>query len=71
YGQQVPIDDMLPEGLQHRGYGRQLLQRCEELAWDRGANKVLVTSGIGARGYYRKFGYEVEGPYMAKNGDSR
>lgn len=71
YGQQVPIDDLLPEGLQHRGYGRQLLERCETLARERGADELLVTSGVGARGYYRKFGYGLDGFYMVKKRDSR
>ncbi|ODS40837.1 hypothetical protein BEH94_00020 [Candidatus Altiarchaeales archaeon WOR_SM1_SCG] len=29
-------------------------------------NKILVTSGIGAREYYRKFGYGRDGVYMGK-----
>lgn len=51
---------------QHIGYGEQLLTRAEEIAKDNGKNKIMVTSGIGVREYYRKFGYEREGPYMAK-----
>lgn len=51
---------------QHIGYGEQLLTRAEEIAKDNGKNKIMVTSGIGVREYYRKFGYEKEGPYMAK-----
>lgn len=71
FGQQVPIDDLLPEGLQHRGYGRQLLDRCEELSWEKGAEELLVTSGVGARGYYRKSGYLLDGCYMVKKRNSR
>jgi len=71
YGQQVPIDDLLPEGLQHRGYGRQLLSRCEEIALQKGADLLRVTSGVGARGYYRRFGYAPDGSYMVKKITSR
>ena len=71
YGQQVPIDDLLPEGIQHRGYGRALLERCEGLALSKGAARLRVTSGVGARGYYRRFGYVADGFYMVKNLDSR
>ena len=71
YGQQVPIDDLLPEGLQHRGYGRQLLTRCEEASLNEGAESLRVTSGVGARGYYRKFGYVSDGCYVVKKFDSR
>jgi elongator complex protein 3 len=28
---------------------------------------MVIISGVGVREYYRKFGYELEGPYMVKN----
>jgi elongator complex protein 3 len=28
--------------------------------------KIAVISGVGTRNYYRKLGYELEGPYMTK-----
>jgi len=52
--------------IQHRGFGRRLLKKAEEIAKENGKNKMLVISGIGVREYYRKFGYKKEGPYMAK-----
>ena len=51
---------------QHRGYGEELLAQAEETARSGGYEKIAVTSGIGVRDYYRKFGYECEGPYMTK-----
>jgi elongator complex protein 3 len=30
------------------------------------AKKLLVTSAVGTRNYYRSLGYERAGPYMAK-----
>lgn len=51
---------------QHRGYGEELLARAEDTAVDAGYEKIAVISGIGVRDYYRKFGYEREGPYMVK-----
>ncbi len=27
---------------------------------------MIIISAIGVREYYRKFGYELEGPYMSK-----
>jgi elongator complex protein 3 len=30
------------------------------------ARRLLVTSAVGTREYYRKFGYERAGPYVAK-----
>lgn len=54
------------DGLQHRGHGRRLMSRAEEVARDRGFQKLLVMSGIGVRPYYRKLGYERDGPYVGK-----
>lgn len=57
----------LPEKWQHRGYGIMLVKECENIAknrWD--AERILVNSGVGARNYYRKMGYERIGTYMGK-----
>ena len=54
---------------QHQGYGTQLMKKAEEKAKELGKNKVVVISAVGTREYYRKFGYEKEGPYMVKNLD--
>jgi elongator complex protein 3 len=68
YGSEVGIRD--GDGTadwQHRGYGRRLLERAEELAADAGYDTVSVISGIGARRYYReKLGYHQDGPYVSK-----
>lgn len=66
YGQQVPIDEHLPNGHQHRGYGRQLLERCEQLSAETGASVLRITSGVGARRYFQRFGFELCGYYMSK-----
>ncbi len=29
--------------------------------------KISVISGVGTRNYYRKLGYELDGPYMSKS----
>ncbi len=53
---------------QHRGWGEKLLREAERISSEEfDAKKVIVLAGIGARNYYRRFGYEREGPYMAKN----
>ena len=51
---------------QHTGFGEKLLKAGEKIAIQNNKDKILITSGIGARNYYRKFDYEREGPYMAK-----
>lgn len=30
-------------------------------------NTVIHPAGVGTRNYYRKMGYELEGPYMVKD----
>lgn len=52
---------------QHRGWGERLMQEAERISKDEfDAKKVIVLAGIGTRNYYRRFGYEREGPYMVK-----
>lgn len=51
---------------QHRGYGRELIQKAEEIASDGGFEKISIISGIGVREYYRKYGYIFDGTYMTK-----
>ncbi|QDX41661.1 tRNA uridine(34) 5-carboxymethylaminomethyl modification radical SAM/GNAT enzyme Elp3 [Salarchaeum sp. JOR-1] len=51
---------------QHRGYGRRLMERAEDMAADAGYDKLSVISGIGARQYYKqKLGYVQDGPYVS------
>ncbi len=67
YGSMVPLGSKRDGSWQHRGYGDNLLSQAEKIAsevYDK--KKILITSGVGARNYYRKFGYEKEGPYMSK-----
>ena len=74
YGDQVEVGQETIEGVasdqhQHKGYGRRLLETAEELAADAGYERLAVLSGIGAREYYRKFGYtqSTDGPYMMRS----
>ena len=66
YGNMLKIGEKANKIGQHNGFGERLIKRAEELCIDKGKNELIVTSGIGARNYYRKFGYEPKGPYMAK-----
>jgi len=52
--------------VQHRGLGKELLAKAEDIARVRGKNKMIVISGVGVRAYYEKLGYVLEGPYMSK-----
>ncbi len=67
YGSVVPVHERDPSKFQHRGFGTLLMEEAERIAREEhGSEKVIVISGIGTRGYYRKLGYELEGPYMVK-----
>jgi len=65
YGSQTPVGD---EGVafQHKGFGKQLMAKAEELAKKNSAKKLRVVSGVGVREYYRTLGYTRDGPYMTK-----
>ena len=52
--------------VQHRGMGKQLMKKAEEIAKQHGKNKMIVISAVGTREYYKKLGYEREGAYMVK-----
>ncbi len=52
--------------VQHRGMGKQLMKKAEEIAKQNGKDKIVVISAIGTREYYKKLGYEREGVYMVK-----
>lgn len=63
-GEMTPVEAK-GENLQHSGYGLKLLNRCENIA-KKNSDKIRVISGVGARNYYRKHGYELEDNYMVK-----
>jgi len=67
YGSMVPVGKGAKQKeWQHRGYGKELIERAEEIASESGYGKLAIISGIGAREYYRKLGYTLEGVYMSK-----
>lgn len=44
-----------------------LMEEAERIAIEEhGSTKMAVIAGVGTRHYYRKLGYETEGPYMVK-----
>ncbi|MFQ6136368.1 MAG: tRNA uridine(34) 5-carboxymethylaminomethyl modification radical SAM/GNAT enzyme Elp3 [Candidatus Hydrothermarchaeales archaeon] len=68
-GPVAPLGARLDEAEQHRGFGARLLQRAEEVAAEAGMKRMLITSAVGTREYYKKFGYSRMGPYMGKGID--
>jgi elongator complex protein 3 len=54
--------------VQHKGYGKILLKKAEEIAKQNNKTKMIIISGVGVRGYYRnKHDYKKQGPYMVKS----
>ena len=66
YGDMIQIGNKNPSIGQHTGFGERLLKEAENLAINNNKDEIAIISGIGSRNYYRKFGYERKGPYMAK-----
>ncbi|MBN2566483.1 tRNA uridine(34) 5-carboxymethylaminomethyl modification radical SAM/GNAT enzyme Elp3 [Candidatus Woesearchaeota archaeon] len=67
YGSATPLGER--GEVQHTGIGRELMRRAETQATAAGRSRLLVISGIGVRGYYRRLGYRRGGPerlYMEK-----
>lgn len=68
YGTAVAVSARDPTRFQHQGYGLLLMEEAERIARDEHCSeKILVISGVGTRHYYRKMGYELDGPYMSKS----
>jgi len=62
----VAIGKKSKTSYQHRGLGKKLLEKAEQIARTYYKKKIVVISGIGARGYFAKLGYKLQGPYMIK-----
>jgi len=53
--------------MQHKGYGKKLIAKAEEIAIQHKLYKVAIISGTGVRNYYKKNGYTLINTYMIKN----
>jgi len=68
YGELVPVGEHLARAWQHRGYGGILLSEAERITKEEySRRRILVISALGTKEYYKKFGYNYDGPYMSKN----
>lgn len=64
YGQLVSVGTK--EKVQHSGLGQRLIKEAEKIAREKGYSKMAIISGVGVRGYYKKFGYKLSKTYMVK-----
>lgn len=53
--------------IQHAGLGKMMMAEAETIARKNKFKKISVISGVGVRGYYKKFGYKLKNSYMVKN----
>jgi elongator complex protein 3 len=65
YGQLVSIGNL--KKIQHSGLGKKLLAEAEKIVKEQKIKKIAIISGVGVRGYYRKWGYKLQKTYMVKN----
>ncbi|NDF47397.1 MAG: GNAT family N-acetyltransferase [Nitrosopumilaceae archaeon] len=67
YGKSLKIGEHENGQIQHSGLGKNLMSEAEKIAKEEfDSDKLLVISAVGTREYYRKIGYTLDGPYMAK-----
>lgn len=67
YGQLVPLDKLEADGqVQHRGFGKKMMETAERVAREAGFKKIAVIAGVGVRKYYEKLGYHLDQEYMVK-----
>jgi len=65
YGQLVAISKK-GKAAQHKGLGKKLMKEAEKIAKQENKKQIVVISGVGVRGYYKKLGYGLEQTYMVK-----
>jgi elongator complex protein 3 len=68
-GELVPKDrkPLRNTQLQHRGFGKLLMENAEKIALeDFDTKKLAVISGIGVRDWFYKLGYTLDGCYVSK-----
>ncbi len=65
YGKETEVSEG-GKSVQHKGLGKQLMQKAEEIAKTNNCDKIAVISGVGVREYYKNLGYVLEGEYMVK-----
>ena len=65
YGTAIPVAARDPGKFQHQGFGTLLMEEAARIAREEhGSHKIAVIAGVGTRHYYRRLGYQLEGPYM-------
>lgn len=67
YGKVTAVNNAVGVGAQHRGFGSQLIEYAETIAYENGKSYVTVIPGPGVMGYYRNHHeFYNHGLYMRK-----
>jgi elongator complex protein 3 len=67
YGPLVPVGRRIAKAWQHRGYGEILLAEAERVSKEEyDLEKIFVISALGTKQYYKRYGYNYDGPYQSK-----
>ncbi len=67
FGEQMAIHQRKKDAVQHKRFGKMLLEEAGRIASEEwGCKKLLVISGVGVREYYQKQGFRLDGIYMGR-----
>ena len=67
-GRELPIGKKRKKSLQHKGFGKELIEEAERICLEEYDKKHLfVLSGIGVKEYYRSLSFKDNGIYLCKN----
>jgi elongator complex protein 3 len=67
-GRELAFGQRTKKGIQHKGYGKELVNEAERICSEEFDKKYLfVLSGIGVKEYYKKLGFRNNGVYMYKS----
>ena len=72
YGQTIEVNNKNENYTQHKGYGKVLMNRAIDLAYQKGYRKIAVISGEGVKEYYKKkFGFRENNYFLTLNIERR
>jgi elongator complex protein 3 len=72
YGKTLNLGEKSIGSFQHKGFGKLLMEKAEEICIKNSCKKIKVISGVGVREYYKSLGYTLDKTYMVKIfGDSK
>jgi elongator complex protein 3 len=66
FGAMVPVGGRKLNAWQHLGYGKRLIEEAERISKEYDRRKIVILSALGSKRYYKRLGYNHDGPYMSK-----